>query len=850
MDLKRLFFISFACLALTCCKTEQDNTPRITEDFNFDWKFHLGDVESSQSADFPDNEWTDVRLPHDWSIEVGYQQENTAASTGFVPGGIGWYRKKFKLFPSDEGKIVSVMFDGVYNNSSVWINGHLLGTRPYGYSTFSYDLTDHLVFDGTDNVIAVKVDRTTYVDSRWYSGSGIYRKVQLIKTAPLHVAQWGVQITTPSVSEQLAEVNIKTKLQNDGAEDLEEIVLNYTISGPNGMVVAQAQQAVASSDLKDNNTKVQIAKPKLWSIDTPSLYTLHVKVLQKGNLVDETSERFGIRTFNFDADKGFSLNGEWMKIKGVNLHHDAGAVGAAVPKGIWVYRIEKLKSIGVNAVRLSHNPHAVELMEVCDEMGMLVMAEAFDEWSNPKGKSLVYVGDNAAPKEAARAYPEVFNKWAEKDLKDLILRDFNHPSVIMWSIGNEIEWTFPYYAKTYTDVNGKREYYAYSPNYDSLTIKTAFDKNTGGVDSLALTSKRLADWVKEMDTSRPVTAGSVHPSIALASGYAQTLDVLGFNYRAIEYDAAHEAYPDLKILGSENWGAYSEWKNCLERDFVAGIFAWTGFAYLGEAGPWPRKGLEISFFDYAGFKTPRGHFFECLWIDTPKVYTVTTPTEESEYSYTKDDDWKFDINYYKPPYWAQLRHWEWYKVYPKWKYTDNEPIVVQTYTNCEEAELFLNGSSLGKQKRSDFGEDNIIKWLVPYSAGELKVVGYNGGEKATEYSLNTNGKVAKIILNTSKSTLNADGYEVAVVTAELLDENGILVTDADQEIAFDITGEINNIGVDNGWERYVGSHKSTTIKTHQGKAIVILQATKKQGTVSISATSEGASSEALSILVK
>jgi len=405
----------------------------------------------------------------------------------------------------------------------------------------------------------------------------------------------------------------------------------------------------------------------------------------------------------------------------------------------------------------------------------------------------------------------------------------------MWSIGNEIEWTFPYYSKTYEDVNGKQEYFRYEPDYDAVTIRNALQKNISGVDTLTLIAKKLTRWVKEMDTTRPVTCGSVQPSIGLATGYGQAVDVFGFNYRAMEYDAAHRAYPDLKILGSENWGAYSEWKNCVERDFVAGIFLWTGFAYLGEAGPFPRKGLDISLFDFAGFKNPRGHFFECLWKENPKVYLVTTPAAESEFSYDASTGWKFEMQYTAPPVWSKLRLWEWYKVYEKWKYQKEEPIVVQTYTNCEAAELFLNGTSLGKQKREDFAEDNIIKWLVPFQAGELKVVGYNDGKKANEYLLNTTGELSKVVLQTSKKMLTADGYDVAVVTAELRDENNNLITDKDRKIEFEISGAGKNIGIDNGWEKNVQSHRGNSIVTHHGRALLYLQTTQQQGTINVGA---------------
>ncbi len=828
-------FVSLLIILVSC--NEPVDSVREIEDFNYDWKFQLADDDTASKLSFDDSDWEKINVPHDWSIEVGYQKENGAASTGFAVGGIGWYRKAFTLPKGDETKEIRVVFDGVYNNSSVWINGHFLGKRPYGYSTFSYNLSEHLKFDGSENVIAVKVDRTAYIDSRWYTGSGIYRKVQLIKTNPLHIKQWGVQITTPKVSSRIAEVHVTARVENTNTESIENGSVKYTILDAKGKLVLEK---IVSINIEASNKAVlTIENPKLWDLETPNLYTLKTQLFIEKELIDDVSEVFGIRTFNFDANKGFSLNGKNFKIKGVNLHHDAGAVGAAVPKAIWEYRIDQLKSIGVNAVRMAHNPHAIELLEVCDEKGLLVMNEAFDEWSRPKGKSLVYLGDNAAPEEVSKAYPEQFEVWAERDLKDLILRDFNHPSVIMWSIGNEIEWTFPHYSKTFNDVNieSSADGYNFVPNYNPIAIKEAFDKNIEGPDPLATTAKQLVDWVKEIDKTRPTICGSVLPSVTMVSGYGTAVDVLGFNYRLADYDAAHKQYPDLKILGSENWGAYKEWKACVDRDFVAGIFAWTGFAYMGEAGPWPRKGLEISFFDYAGFKTPRGHFFECLWKEDPKVYMVTTPAAESEFSFTDKDGWKFDIQLTPPPVWNKLRLWEWYKVNPKWHYSEDESVVVQVYTNCEEAELFLNGASLGKQKRSDFEDDNIIKWLVPYKTGALKVVGYNKGKQVDTYTLNTQGKFSKISLSSNKQIVKADDYDVAVVTVELLDENGELITDAEEDITFSIEGEAKNIGVDNGWEKNVSPHKRNTVTTHLGKAVIFVQSTKKKGDVIINASS-------------
>jgi len=578
--MKILHLLTSFFLLFTSCQKELPQE-RITEDFNTNWKFSLEKVSSAESNNFNDSNWKNVTIPHDWSIESGYQKEgDVASSTGFVPGGIGWYRKSFLLNEGDRSKQISVQFDGVYNNSTVWINGNLLGTRPNGYISFSYDLTNYLNYDNTPNVLAVKVNRSAYVDSRWYTGSGIYRNVRLVKTAPLYVAQWGVKITTPKVESTSAEINIKTQLIDKNPIEGKQISITYNIIDPNGNKVTTETKGIENLN---SETVLTVANPKLWSIETPNLYLLETIVSENGNQVDNTTETFGIRTFKFDANTGFSLNGKKVKLKGVNLHHDAGAVGAAAPKAIWEYRIDRLKSIGTNAIRFAHNPHSPELLEVCDEKGILVMNEAFDEWYNPKGKSKVYLGDNAAsgaskkgkkvidPSQASQddnlkkltidpslGYPEVFNEWAERDLKDLIRRDYNHPSVIMWSIGNEIEWTFPYYSKTFYEVNKVSGYFTV-PVYDPKKIKPILVKNNNGKNELTSVAKKLVKWVEEEDTTRPTTCGSTLPSIGMVEGYGAEVGVYGLNYCHVQYDEFHKTYPNSKILGAENWGSFGMW---------------------------------------------------------------------------------------------------------------------------------------------------------------------------------------------------------------------------------------------------------------------------------------------------
>ena len=830
-------------LLFTSCKPVSE-TSRQKIDFNFDWKFILADVAGAEKPEFQDQDWKTLRLPHDWSIEQSYTTENTACSTGFLPTGIGWYRKSFSLPKEDQGKTIWIEFDGVTNNSEVFLNGESLGKRPSGFSSFSYELSDKLKFGDEKNILAVRVDHHNYADSRWYTGSGINRNVRLIVTSPIHIPIWGNQILTPEVSAEKAKIRIETKIDNRLNEQ-GMIGLEINLLDPTGVFVkTMSQELELNADLKVVS-EIELDQPQLWDLSSPNIYTAQIRLIKDGKCIDETETPFGIRSAVFDANHGFLLNGKSVKIKGVNMHDDCGLVGTAASKDVWRYRIEKLQSIGCNAIRMSHNAHSPDLMDLCDEMGMLVMDEAFDEWMIPKGKSKVFLGDNAAPKEFSQAYPEVFNEWSERDLKDLVRRDFNHPSVIMWSIGNEIEWTFPHYTKTYDAVNGKQEYNSYIPEYDSLTIRTALNKLVP-VDSLTITAERLAKWVKEVDRSRPVTTGSVHPSVALASGYGQAVDVLGFNYRAVEYDKAHQHYPNLKILGSENWGSWSEWKNVKDRDFVAGMFAWTGFAYLGEAGPWPRKGLEISFFDFAGFKTPRGHFFECLWKDTPKVYMVTTPASESEYSFDPKNGWQFTQRNYAIPSMKWLRRWEWDTVYEKWNYKPNESIIVQAYSNCEEAELFLNGESLGRKALADF-DDHIMKWLTDYQEGDLEIVGYNKGQEADRYKLKSQKPLDSILIHSNRKSLTANKYDVVIVDLSLLDKSGTLLTDQDQKVSFEYEGEATILGVDNGWEMNVQDHKSNEIVTHNGRALIVFQAKDKTSKLKIIARSGELKSNELTI---
>ena len=838
--MKHTLFTLFTVITLlTSC--QQTVPPRSVSDFNMDWLFFLEEGAAVSKDNLPaTHQWKAVQLPHDWSVGMAFTKVNTGASTGFLPAGVGWYQKVFDTPQKDKARVTSIEFDGVYHNAEVWVNGHYLGKRPYGYSSFSYDLTPYLHYGTSPDTVLVRVGHENYLDSRWYTGSGIYRNVRLVKKAKTHIPQWGVSVATPEISTTQATIEAVVEIARYDST-AGQVGIQVEAFGPDGTLVAEANTEKSITTKGLANLSLTIQNPQLWDIESPKLYRLKVQIKISGQVVDAIEVPFGIRSFRFDANKGFFLNDKSYKLKGVNLHHAAGAVGAAVPIDVWARRFKKLKSIGCNAIRTAHNPVAPEFLDLCDQMGFVVIDEFFDEWDIPKKKSLHKLGDNQAPDSVSRSYSADFNKWAETDLKDCIRRDRNHPSVIMWSIGNEIEWTHPYYSQASDAVNGKnKEYYKLKPKFDSLKIKHALDSISGGRDSLFTTAQKLAQWTRETDPTRPVTCGNVLPSIGLASGYGQTVDVLGFNYRANEYDGAHKAYPNLLIYGSENWGAWSEWKACIERDFVAGIFCWTGFAYGGESGPWPHKGLNISFFDFAGFKTPRGHFFEALWKDNPHIYMGTTPESESEFKYVPGKGFETHLKN------EWIRRWAWYDIYDRWAYTDGEKIVVQAYTNCEEAELILNGKSLGKQKLASYETDRVMKWLVPYAPGELKIMGYTDGQLVTSYTLNTPEKIAQIALSIDRDTLSANQYDVAHIEAQLLDKNGIPVTHTPTEVQFDIDGPVKLLGIDNGDAANVQGYQSDRCVSYNGKVLLLIQAKDAAGPVHITATAKayGAKAEA------
>lgn len=822
--------------------TSQSSSPDV--DFNFDWEFALGELSQDDLGLLDQLAWRSVRLPHDWSVEHSFTEEKSAGATAFLPGGIGWYRKQFELPKSAAGKVFRIEFDCIYNNSTVWINGHRLGFHPYGYTPFSYDLSDFLRF-GARNEIVVKADRSSYIDCRWYPGSGIYRNVRLVAADPVHIPQWGVFVSTPEVSDEQASVSVVTDVVNKtGARQSVTVRTTLLYDGQSVSSSSETIDLAGQSQVKVSQS-LEVKFPQRWDIDSPELYTAHSEILSDGKLLDTANTPFGIRSFEFDKDKGFSLNGRNLLIKGVCLHHDGGLVGSAVPIGVWERRLRTLKAAGCNAIRTAHNPPSSEFLDLCDRMGFLVQDEAFDEWNNPKDKKHNYNQLESDP--LTTGYTEYFTDWSERDLKSMVLRDRNHPSIVMWSIGNEIEWTYPgyqdapgYWGET---KKGDVDYYWDEPPYTLDEIKTLFAKADLGEYDLASTAKRLADWVREIDKTRPVTANLVIPSVSNFSGYADTLDIVGLSYRQSVYDYVRRNYPDMTFLGTENWARYHEWIPVLEKDFISGIFLWTGIDYMGESSKWPIRGSSSGLLDFAGFEKPSYQLFKTLWTDEPHIYLATQTVEKSPYRWDEPTQSLVE----KEKNWAARQKWGWHELNEHWNYHEGELVAVEVYTNQSAVELFLDGKTLGIQKLNR-NEDRILKWQVPFSSGKLEAKSVN--DPSTRASLRTAGEFAAIEISADQTELKANGYDVSHIVVQLTDAAGIPVRTSDKEVVFKIEGDARLLGVDNGLRDNVQDYQNDRLVTGNGKALMILQANRNTTTVRVTATCGNVSSKTLTLNIK
>ncbi|HTY10058.1 MAG TPA: beta-galactosidase GalB [Bacteroidota bacterium] len=779
---------------------------RRADDFSKNWKFHLGDVVNGQAILFDDAQWRALDVPHDWSIEGEFNKDNPATvGGGALPGGIGWYRKSFSVPAADKDKLVFIEFDGVYRNSEVWINGHYLGKRPYGYITFQYEMTPFLKFGGEHNVVAVKVDNSQQPNSRWYSGSGIYRNVRLVTVDPVHVDHWGTYVTTPEVTPRSAKVSIKIRTRNSSEQDQALTVRTVIIDG-DGKKAGEAESKTTSRKMSvsEVSEELTVANPVVWTLDSPRMYTAVTTIECNGKICDEYETPFGIRTFNFDVDKGFSLNGKSMKINGVCDHHDLGCLGSAVNKRALERQLEILKGMGCNAIRTSHNPPAPELLDLCDRMGFIVMDEAFDMWKEKKTEF---------------DYSLDWDTWHKQDLTDMILRDRNHPSVFIWSIGNEIveQWD----------------------RQDSSGIAIA--RELGGI-------------VRSLDTTRPITSALNNPVPSNPLYRSGALDLVGNNYNIDKYPDFPKNFPGKKFIATETvsalatrghydmpsdsirrwptrwdvpfnggnvdntcsaydncsapWGSTQEetWKVIKKYDFLSGQFIWTGFDYIGEPTPygWPSRSSYFGIIDLAGFPKDVYYMYQSEWTNKPMLH-----------------------------------------IFPHWNWKKGDTVDVWAYSNCDEVELFLNGKSLGAKRKA--GDELHLVWRVPFVPGTLKAVSRTGGKEMLTQEIRTAGAPAMVVLEADHRMIAADGKDLSFITVKIVDQAGVLVPNADNLVHFTVSGEGRIAGVDNGLETSHESFKAHERKAYNGLCLAVLQSTDKAGTITVRATSDGLTESSIAI---
>ncbi|MFI3333319.1 MAG: glycoside hydrolase family 2 TIM barrel-domain containing protein [Rikenellaceae bacterium] len=833
---------------LLCGVTHFVSARDFTPNFNNNWKFTLSDSAEYAFPNFDASAWRNVDIPHDWSVELQFDSINADGCTGYLPGGIGWYNNNFAV-DLKKNQQCYIIFDGVYNNSTYWINGKEIGFHPYGYSPIIYNLTDYIKPSNQENQLMVRVDHSHYADSRWYTGSGIYRDVELIVVDNLHIPIWGTYITTPYVSQERASVSVEVEVKNAYKEAKSGFVVTEIIDAQGNVVAtATTPYSVAAGEQTTVSQMAEITSPILWGLDNPYLYSAKSSIVSGGEEVNSQESRFGVRTIKFDAATGFYLNGENMKIKGVCLHHDAGLVGAAVPKEVWRRRLMTLKEGGCNAIRASHNPTSAEFLELCDEIGMLVQQEFFDEWDNPKDKRQNM--QEQSVDYATRGYDRYFQEWAERDLKIVMQRDRNHPSVFQWSIGNEIEWTYPGCKEStgFFGADAAGGYFWNQPPYSPSRIKEEWRKQPKHTYDIGETALNLATWTREMDTTRPVIANCILPSISYETGYIDALDIAGFSYRRVMYDYGWANYPAKPMMGTENVGQWHEWKAVMERPYISGMFIWTGIDYMGERGgkrkSWPDKSTISGLLDLAGFEKPSFDMMKSLWVDEPMIAIYSLPAAKSNYVVGADGVSFEDRDKRKP--WDQ-RLWNWEDMDSHWNYSDGQEVVVELYSNCDEIELFQNGKSLGLKRLEDF-EDHIYKWAVDFKAGSLVAKGVKNGQRV-ESSVATSDQAYSIMLESDKVVMSADGRDVIHVVAQIIDKKGRPVKTDEKIIEFEVSGACKVLGVDNGASNNVMPFQAEQVMTSKGRCLMILQSEQEAAVITISANSGSLSSNTLSVKV-
>jgi hypothetical protein len=754
---------------------------------NNNWKFQKGDIKEASSPSFDDSKWRQLNLPHDWSIEGPLSPDN-ASGTGFVPGGIAWYRKALDIPSEMKDKKVFIYFEGVYRDGEVFINGKSLGMRPNGFISYMYELTPYVNFGGK-NTIAVRVDHSKNADSRFYTGSGIYRDVYLVYANSVHIDLWGVHYTTPTVNKKQAAVQIKTTVVNSTKSPVTLTVINQ-ITDKNGKIVATNSQKVTVASEKTDTAKQQlnVLQPNLWSVSNPYLYKVTTSVFNGKTLVDKSTGNLGIRSLRFDADKGFFLNGVNMKVKGVCLHHDAGCLGAAVPREVWERRFKQLKSIGCNAIRTSHNPQAPVFYDLCDELGFLIMDEPFDEWEFPKNK-WVEGWNIGIPSHQGSS--EFFEEWAETDLRDMVLRDRNHPSVFMWSIGNEVDYPNDPYSHPILNQEGIQQQHAqgYLPDHPHA-------------DRLGLIAKRLVPVIKKYDTSRPTTGALAGPVMSNETDFPGTIDVVGYNYTERRYAQDHAKYPKRVFYGSENHQSFEAWKAVKDNDFIFGQFLWTGIEYLGESHRWPSRGFGSGLLNLAGNKKGLAYFRESLWSDSPMIYIGVLPRNRN----------------FRGPFTDAPA---------VWNYSEGDTVRVFCYTNCESAQLKLNGEPASDVKKYD-NSTGVIFWDIPYKPGKLEAIGYKSDKEMVRFAVETSKQPYTISAQAVDNVISADNG-VAQILIQIVDEDGKPVYLADNEITCSLEGPVELLGMEAANNTDMTDYKDKKHRVYNGKMVVYTQATGVKG---------------------
>jgi len=770
--------------------------------FDFNWKFFLGDVADAKSREFNDESWRNIDLPHDWSIEGKVNPKNpTGGAGGYFPAGIGWYRKTFKAPDEWKGKAISIYFEAVYMNSEVFINGKSLGVYPYGYSSFSYNLSPYLNF-GKENVIAVRVDNSQQVNSRWYSGSGIYRHVWMIVTNPLHVANWGVAISTPVVTAKKATVLVKTLVKNETSST--QIVVVKTIlwnKSSKNAGNSQIKIELPANSEKEISQIIDVQKPSLWTPETPYLYQAQIQVIKEKQVVDDTKINFGIRSIKFSSENGFQLNGKTVKINGGCVHHDNGCLGSAAFDRAEERKIELLKSAGFNAVRTSHNPPSEAFLNACDKLGLLVMEESFDCWKIGKNNN---------------DYSKYFNQWWQRDLDSMVLRDRNHPSVFMWSIGNEIP--------------------------------------ERGDHSAIVTAKMLANAIKKIDSDRPVTSAIVDngKDWSKFDTLMAVHDVAGYNYHLQSAPDDHQKVPSRIIVQTESYpkDAFINWKLVQDNKYILGDFVWTAMDYLGESGigrwyysgdvpgehwehnlfPW--HGAYCGDIDLIGWRKPISHYRSMLYNNNEKLYMAVrepapTPIE------IKETWWSV---------WPTWENWT-------WQGFEGKDIQVEIYSKYPKVQLYLNNKLVGEQATT-LDQQFKATFTLPYSSGLLKAVGVENGKEIESTILQTSGDAEKIILTADRKEILANGQDLSYITVEITDKDGVIQPNATNRLNFKIDGPAVIAGVDNADVKDTDPYVGNSRKAWHGRAMVVIKSTHSAGDIKLTVISPGLTETNINITAK